>query len=85
MDYYAFIVSCVRSNTAEGRWDETASTEEQCQLTLRKELDIEPDDRTRRLYRSIIGGIIAGFTAESAEIAEGSERLLREKSFENIY
>ncbi len=29
---------------------------ERCQLALRKELDIEPDDQTRRLYRSIIGG-----------------------------
>jgi len=29
---------------------------ERCQLALRKELDIEPDEQTRKLYRSIIGG-----------------------------
>ncbi|MDH4163716.1 MAG: hypothetical protein OEW15_13685 [Nitrospirota bacterium] len=41
---------------ANGLRGKAVRTYERCQLALRKELDIEPDERTRRLYRSIIGG-----------------------------
>lgn len=41
---------------AAGRRGEAVRTYERCQLALRRELDIEPDERTKRLYRSIIGG-----------------------------
>jgi ATP/maltotriose-dependent transcriptional regulator MalT/DNA-binding SARP family transcriptional activator len=41
---------------AEGQRSDAVRLFERCQLALRKELDIEPDDQTRRLYRSIIGG-----------------------------
>jgi DNA-binding SARP family transcriptional activator len=41
---------------AAGLRSEAVRFYERCQLALRKELDIEPDEQTRRLYRSIIGG-----------------------------
>ena len=41
---------------AAGQRSEAVRIYERCELALRKELDIEPDDQTRRLYRSIIGG-----------------------------
>jgi LuxR family maltose regulon positive regulatory protein len=41
---------------AAGQRGEAMRIYERCQLALRKELDIEPDDQTRRLYRTIIGG-----------------------------
>lgn len=39
----------------DGRRGEAIRTYERCQLALRRELDIEPDEKTRRLFRSIIG------------------------------
>jgi DNA-binding SARP family transcriptional activator len=41
---------------AAGQRTEAIRLYERCQLALRKDLDIEPDDQTRRLYRSIVGG-----------------------------
>lgn len=41
---------------AAGQRSDAVRLYERCQLALRKEMDIEPDDQTRRLYRSIIGG-----------------------------
>lgn len=41
---------------AEGQRSEAVRLFERCQLALRKELDIEPDEKTKRLYRSILGG-----------------------------
>jgi DNA-binding SARP family transcriptional activator len=41
---------------AAGQRSDAVRIYERCQLALRKELDIEPDDQTRRAYRSIIGG-----------------------------
>lgn len=43
-------------HAATGQRSEAVRVYERCQLALRQELDIEPDDRTRKLYRSIIGG-----------------------------
>ncbi len=41
---------------AAGQRRDAVRLYERCQLALRKELDIEPDEQTRKLYRSIIGG-----------------------------
>jgi DNA-binding SARP family transcriptional activator len=41
---------------AAGRRNEAVRTYERCQLALQHDLDTEPEERTRRLYRSIIGG-----------------------------
>jgi ATP/maltotriose-dependent transcriptional regulator MalT/DNA-binding SARP family transcriptional activator len=41
---------------ALGQRSEAIRLFDRCQLALKKELDIEPDEQTRRLYRSIIGG-----------------------------
>jgi len=41
---------------AAGQRSDAVRIYERCQLALRKELDIEPDDQTRMVYRSIIGG-----------------------------
>ncbi len=41
---------------AAGQRSDAVRLFERCQLALRKELDIEPDEQTRKLYRSIIGG-----------------------------
>jgi DNA-binding SARP family transcriptional activator len=41
---------------AAGQRSEAIRTYERCQRALSKELDVEPDARTKTLYRSIIGG-----------------------------
>lgn len=38
-----------------GQRNEAVRLFERCQLALRKDLDMEPDEQTRKLYRSIIG------------------------------
>lgn len=43
-------------NLAAGQRSDAVRLYDRCQLALRKELDIEPDEQTRKLYRSIIGG-----------------------------
>jgi DNA-binding SARP family transcriptional activator/predicted negative regulator of RcsB-dependent stress response len=43
-------------NLAAGQRSDAVRLYERCQLALRKELDIEPDEQTKKLYRSIIGG-----------------------------
>jgi len=40
---------------AAGQWSDAVRIYERCQLALRKELDIEPDDQTTTVYRSING------------------------------
>lgn len=46
----------MRRYVSEGRRGEAVRVYEQCELALGKELDLEPDERTKGLYRSIIGG-----------------------------
>jgi ATP/maltotriose-dependent transcriptional regulator MalT len=41
---------------AAGQRSDAVRLYERCQLALRNEMDIEPDEQTRKLYRSIIGG-----------------------------
>jgi DNA-binding SARP family transcriptional activator len=41
---------------AAGQRSNVVRLYERCQLALRNEMDIEPDEQTRKLYRSIIGG-----------------------------
>lgn len=41
---------------AAGQRGDAVRLYERCQLALQKELDIEPDDQTKKMYRSIIGG-----------------------------
>jgi len=41
---------------AAGQRSDAVRLFERCQLALRKEMDIEPEEQTRTLYRSIIGG-----------------------------
>ena len=43
-------------HVAEGQRSDAVRLFERCQLALRKELDIEPDEQTKKMYRSIIGG-----------------------------
>ncbi|MEK6742977.1 MAG: BTAD domain-containing putative transcriptional regulator [Nitrospirota bacterium] len=43
-------------NLTAGQRSDAVRLYERCQLALRKELDIEPDEQTKKLYRSIIGG-----------------------------
>ena len=43
-------------HAAAGQRGEAVRIYERCQLSLRQELDIEPDAQTRKMYRSIIGG-----------------------------
>jgi LuxR family maltose regulon positive regulatory protein len=42
-------------HAAAGQRSDAVRLFERCQLALRKELDIEPDEQTRKVYRSIIG------------------------------
>jgi DNA-binding SARP family transcriptional activator len=67
MIYYERMFSLDPCNEAACRWlmawhlaagqrSDAVRLYERCQLALRKEMDIEPDDQTRRLYRNIIGG-----------------------------
>ena len=41
---------------AAGQRSDAVRLFERCQLALSKELDIEPDEQTKKIYRSIIGG-----------------------------
>jgi len=41
---------------SNGLRGEAIRTYEQCERALRRELDLEPEERTKKLYRSIIGG-----------------------------
>jgi LuxR family maltose regulon positive regulatory protein len=41
---------------AAGSKNEALRTYERCQLALRRDLDMEPEEQTKKLYRSIIGG-----------------------------
>ena len=43
-------------HAAAGQRSDAVRIYERCQLSLRKELDIEPDAATRKVYRNIIGG-----------------------------
>ena len=43
-------------HAADGQRNKAVRVYERHELAVRKELDIEPDERTRKLYRSIIGG-----------------------------
>jgi DNA-binding SARP family transcriptional activator len=41
---------------SSGNRNEAVRIYERCQLALKRSLDMEPEERTRKLYRSIIGG-----------------------------
>ncbi len=46
----------MQRHSAEGERNKAVRIYERHELAMRQELDMEPDERTRRLYRSIIGG-----------------------------
>lgn len=41
---------------ANGARNEALRAYERCQLALRRSLDMEPEEQTKKLHRSIIGG-----------------------------
>ncbi|MDA8100310.1 MAG: BTAD domain-containing putative transcriptional regulator [Nitrospiraceae bacterium] len=43
-------------HAGEGRRSEAVRLYERCELALRNDLDTEPEEKTKKLYRSIIGG-----------------------------
>jgi len=46
----------MRRHASEGRRNEAVRVYERHELTLRRELDMEPEEGTKKLYRNIIGG-----------------------------
>jgi DNA-binding SARP family transcriptional activator len=61
---------------AAGQLSDVVRIYERCQLPLRKVLDIEPEDQTRRLYRSIIGGWFSNRRGRRGKRKTGNSRMV---------